>query len=204
MATYADERMLFHYERRFSEALKRGQVYFPGEHVKKFGLQIGNIEPVPVGDKDTRFQWGEVIKLDSDGRAEHIEDGDSADDFYGVVSRNATGTMGVLEEQVMGLAPRNTLSVFRGGREGEISVPVQDEHDTPVEKGGKVYVRIAESDDNPDLPLGGIETEEITDETVEWEGVTFAGEATNPYTNTDDKFTDEDGPTNVVAPIELD
>lgn len=139
---------LFHYRRMFSEALARGWVYWPGEHVVRFGLQSAVIEPIPAPDIEDRFQWGEVVKV-VDGHAKHIEEGDDNDDFYGVVSRNATGTMGVLDEQVMGMAPRQTLSIFRGARNGAISVPVQNVQNTigdgsidEPEKGDKVYIRV--------------------------------------------------------------
>lgn len=210
MATtnYSYNARLFHYHKRFSEALKRGQIYWPGEHVKKFGLMSAEIEPMQVKDANTIFEWGEVVKK-SNGRADHIEAGDGAGDFYGVVSRNASATGGVYEEQVMGMAPRQTISVFRGGRSGVIAMPVQNindgTNDVPAVSGGKVYVRIAESTGNPDLPIGGIETVEISGETVEWEGVTFDGEAVTVYheNDFDAKYTDSDSKTTYVAPVDL-
>ena len=141
------EPRLYHYTRMFDEALKRGQVYWPGESVKKFGLQIANIEPMRVAEGQ-RFEWGELIKKNQDGEAQRIEEDDSDSDFYGVVHRNATATYSVLSEQIMGMAPRLTLSVFRGGREGVVAMPVQNIFDydsaeeVPVAEGGDVYVRI--------------------------------------------------------------
>lgn len=166
--------MLFSYNKRFDEALKRGQVYWPGESIKKFGLQVANIEPIMVADRNVRFEYGQVIALDSDGRARVIAGTDNATNFYGVVHRNATATYGVLDEQIMGMAPRLTLSVFKGGRQGVIAVPVQNIFDgvsdptdvgtTAVTKGGQVYIRVkalgAEADawanDGKEYKIGGI------------------------------------------------
>lgn len=190
---------LFAYQRRFSEALVRGEVYFPGESVKKFGLQIANIEPVMVA-KDVTFEWGELVALDGDGRAIKLPVDATADDIYGVVHRNATATYGVLSEQNFQNAPRLTLSVFRGGRDGEIAVPLQNEGSTPAAKGGQVYVRVNAG--NTDLPVGGIETEEISGQTIAWTGVTFTGPDYSPF-RTETKYTDGDGPTTQVVGIRL-
>lgn len=192
--------MLFAYEKRFDEALKRGQVYWPGESLKKFGLQIANIEPVHVA-MDELLEWGEIVVIDADGKARSVQAGDAATDFYGVVHRNATATYSVLSEQVFQYAPRLTISVFRGGREGVIAVPVQQVGSTPVAKGGSVYVRIAASGTTPELPIGGIETEEIAGETVLWEDAVFAEPVSYPFK--DEKFTDATGPTTAVAGIEI-
>ena len=163
---------LFNYPRMFGETLKPGAVYWPGEAVMKFGLQRGNIAPVMVGDRTDRFEWGEIVCLDSDGKARKVEGTDTAGDFLGIVDRNASGTMGVLETQVMGMAPRLTLSVFLGGRDGSIAVPVQNIVNHLAEKptthavavGGQVYVRVkalgAEavdwSNDSKDYEVGAI------------------------------------------------
>lgn len=190
---------LFAYDRRLSEVLKRGEVYFPGESVKKFGLQIANIEPVMVAEGET-FEWGELVVLDSDGRATKVNDQTTAADIYGVVHRNATATYTVLSEQVFQMAPRLTLSVFRGGRDGEIAVPVQ----TPgAAKGGQVYVRTEGGGPNAALPIGGIEA---TDETgnIAWTGVTFTGADYSPFRTEEEHYTTvEDGATNKVVGILL-
>ena len=146
----AFEPKLFNYPRMFGETLKPGAVYWPGEAVMKFGLQRGNIVPVMVGDRKERFEWGEIVALDSDGKARKVEGTDSATNFFGIVDRNASGTYGVLDTQVMGMAPRLTLSVFTGGRDGTIAVPVQnvvnhlvaDPATTDVAVDGQVYVRV--------------------------------------------------------------
>ena len=194
---------LFAYSRRFSEVLKRGEVYFPGESVKKFGLQIANIEPVMVA-KDTTFEWGELVVLDADGRATKVDGDTTAADIYGVVHRNATATYGVLSEQNFQNAPRLTLSVFRGGRNGEIAVPLQNEGSTPAVKGGQVYVRVAASGTNAALPIGGIETEAVQDETIEWTGVTFTGPDYSPFRVENEHYTTvADGATTQVVGILL-
>lgn len=194
---------LFAYAERFSEVLKRGEVYFPGESVKKFGLQIANIEPVMVAEGVT-FEFGELVVLDADGRAAKVSGTTTADDIYGVVHRNATATYGVLSEQITQMAPRLTLSVFRGGRDGEIAVPLQTEGTTPAAKGGQVYVRIAANSTNTALPVGGIETEAVTDETIAWTGVTFTGAAYSPARAADEHYTTvADGATNKVVGILL-
>jgi len=71
---------LFAYSERLSEVLKRGEVYFPGESVKKFGLQIANIEPVMVAD-GVSFEWGELVVLDTDGRAAKVSGTTTAADI---------------------------------------------------------------------------------------------------------------------------
>jgi hypothetical protein len=194
---------LFAYSERLSEVLKRGEVYFPGESVKKFGLQIANIEPVMVAEGVT-FEWGELVVLDTDGRAAKVSGTTTAADIYGVVHRNATATYTVLSEQVFQMAPRLTLSVFRGGRDGEIAVPLQAIGDTPAAKNGQVFVRIAVSATNAALPIGGIETKLITDETIAWTGVTFTGPAYSPARTEDEHYTTvADGATNKVVGILL-
>jgi len=201
--------MLFAYNKRFDEALKRGQVYWPGESIKKFGLQIANIEPVMVADRDDRFEFGEVIALDSDGRARKIAENDAATVLYGVVHRNATATYSVLDEQVFGMAPRLTLSVFRGGRQGVIAVPVQNivnfDGDTnpvtPVVSGAQVFVRVKPNTTNTALPIGGIETADSDGECVAWTGVTFAEPVSYPFK--DERYTTTAGITTAVAGINL-
>jgi hypothetical protein len=201
---------LFAYSERLSEVLKRGEVYFPGESVKKFGLQIANIEPVMVAD-GVSFEWGELVVLDNDGRAAKVSGTTAAADIYGVVHRNATATYTVLSEQVFQMAPRLTLSVFRGGRDGEIAVPLQSVSDNEVTpslvapaKGGQVYVRIAASTANTALPIGGIETQLIQDETIAWTGVTFTGPDYSPARTEDEHYTTvADGATNKVVGILL-
>jgi len=194
---------LFAYAKRFSEVLKRGEVYFPGESVKKFGLQIANIEPVMVAEGVT-FEWGELIVLDNDGRATKVDGDTVSADIYGVVHRNATATYSVLSEQNFQMAPRLTLSVFRGGRDGEIAVPLQTVGSTPAVKGGQVYVRIAPNDTNTALPVGGIETEAVQDETIAWTGVTFTGNAYSPFKTADEHYTTvADGATTQVVGIRL-
>jgi hypothetical protein len=201
---------LFAYSKRLSEVLKRGEVYFPGESVKKFGLQIANIEPIMVAEGET-FEWGELVVLDSDGRATKVNAQTTAGDIVGVVHRNATATYTVLSEQVFEMAPRLTLSVFRGGRDGEIAVPLQsvsDNESSPTlvapAKGGQVYVRIAASTDNPALPVGGIETQAIANETIAWTGVTFTGPDYSPLRTEDEHYTTvADGPTSKVVGILL-
>lgn len=202
--------MLFAYNKRFDEALKRGQVYFPGESIKKFGLQVANIEPVMVADRDDRFEFGEVIALDGDGRARKIAENDAATALYGVVHRNATATYSVLDEQIFGMAPRLTLSVFRGGRQGVISVPVQNitNYDVqgdpvlaPVVTGAQVFVRVKPSTDNPALPIGGIETVANDGECVAWTGVTFDEPVSFPFK--EERYTTAAGATTAVAGINL-
>lgn len=202
---------LFAYDRRLSEVLKRGEVYFPGESVKKFGLQIANIEPVMVAEGET-FEWGELVVLDSDGRATKVNAQTTTADIYGVVHRNATATYTVLSEQVFQMAPRLTLSVFRGGRDGEIAVPLQTNSDSAAQdptivapaKNGKVYVRIAPNAVNTALPIGGIETQFIDGETIEWVGVTFTGTDYSPFRTEEEHYTTvADGATNKVVGILL-
>lgn len=201
---------LFAYAERLSEVLKRGEVYFPGESVKKFGLQIANIEPVMVAD-GVNFEFGELVVLDSDGRATKVSGTTTAADIYGVVHRNATATYSVLSEQVFQMAPRLTLSVFRGGRQGEIAVPLQsvsDNEATPTlvapAKNEQVYVRIVASAENAALPLGGIETQLITGETIAWTGATFTGADFSPSRTEDEHYTTvADGATNKVVSILL-
>lgn len=142
--------MLFAYRQRFDETLRPGAVYWPGENIKRFGLQVANIEPIMVSDRDDQFEYGEVIALDSNRRARKILTTDNATNFHGVVHRNASATMAVLDTQVMGMAPRLTLSVFLGGRQGVIAVPVQNitdfenGGDVAVGIGNAVYVRVKE------------------------------------------------------------
>ena len=202
---------LFAYDRRLSEVLKRGEVYFPGESVKKFGLQIANIEPVMVAEGQT-FEWGELVVLDSDGRATKVNAQTTAGDIYGVVHRNATATYTVLSEQVFQMAPRLTLSVFRGGRDGEIAVPLQTNSNSAAEnptivapvKGGQVHVRIAPNAVNTALPVGGIETQLIANETIAWTGVTFTGADYSPFRTEEEHYTTvADGATNKVVGILL-
>lgn len=210
MTTYTPR--LFNYHRRFDEALSRGAVYFPGESISKFGLQKANVIPVMVAKDAGQFEWGEIVCLDANGKGRKVTDTDTADNFLGVVDRNASGTMGVLDMQVMGMAPRLTLSVYAGKRQGVVAVPLQtvNTYDdstgavtgtTQPVVGGQVYVRIAESAGNPDLPIGGIETHAIAGETVEWTDVTFQSGVMYPYK--EQKFTDSDSPTNAVVGIEL-
>lgn len=196
--------MLFAYNKRFDEALKRGAVYWPGETQMKFGLQSANIKPVMVDD-GVRFEWGEVVVeyINSEGRnvGRKVAGSDTTADFSGIVSRNATATYSVLSEQITEYAPRLTISVFKGARDGVITVPVQNIGSTPVTVGGDVYVRVSESTSNPELPIGGIETEAVAGETVLWEEATFAEPVTFPFK--DEKYTDTDGATTAVAGIEI-
>ena len=196
VANYGRKPKLFSYGKRFDEALKRGQVYWPGESVKKFGLQIANIEPVRVAEGE-EFEYGEVVVLDSDGNARTVQSDDT--DFYGIVHRNATATYHVLDEQIMGMAPRMTLSVFRGGREGVISVPVQNvDGDTEISKGDDVYIRV-DNTGKEHLPLGGIEN--VDEEgTVKWEGAKFSEPVTFPFK--EERYATEEGLTTAVAGVE--
>ena len=176
MSTY--KARLFEYEKMLPEALKRGALYWPGESIKKFGLQKANVAPLFVSDdmvdNEERFEWGEVVCLDSDGNARRVTDTDDASNFYGIVDRNASGTMGVLERQVMGMAPRLTLSVWIGGRQGVVAVPVQNITNhltaaatkTNVAVSSTVYVRVKElgeeadawSNDSVDYKEGAVVT----------------------------------------------
>ena len=203
--------MLFAYRRQLDETLRPGAVYWPGELISRFGLQVGNIEPIAVADRDEQFEYGEVITVDTNGRARKVQAGDTASRFIGVVNKNATATMKVLDEQIIGLAPRLTLSVFRGGRQGVIAVPVQnilnydvvgDPVEVPVVAGNPVFVRVTPSTDNPALPIGGIETASNDGECVEWTGVKFAEPAVTPFRD-NTQFTTTTGATTYVAGIEL-
>lgn len=196
VANYGRTAKLFSYSKRFDEALKRGQVYWPGESIKKFGLQIANIEPVRVAEGE-EFEYGEVVVLDSDGNARPAQSGDT--DFYGIVHRNATATYHVLDEQIMGMAPRMTLSVFRGGREGVISVPVQNV-DGEISKGDDVYIRV-DNTGKEHLPLGGIENADVAGETVKWEGAKFSEPVTFPFK--EERYATEDDLTTAVAGVEF-
>jgi hypothetical protein len=189
--------MLFDYTRQFSQQLKRGELYWAGETVKKFGHMAGFIQPLMPADGQ-RFEFGQVIKLDADGNAHAIESGDAATVLYGIVHRNASPTYGVLDTQITGQAPRQSISVFRGGLNGEIAVPLQV---TGAVKGGQVYVRIAPNVANPALPIGGIETALISGETVAWVGAKFKSGALFPLDV--EKYTNADSPTTAVVVIEL-
>ena len=158
MLNYAFEPTFFQYRKMFDETLKRGVTYWPGEGVKKFGLMRGVIVPVRPAE-GLLFEYGEVIALNNDGEARKIAATDEAANFFGIVERNASATYGVLDLQVMGMAPRLTLSVFKGGRDGEIAVPVQNINNTllaantatALTVGGAVYVRVkAHGTDAPD------------------------------------------------------
>lgn len=202
---------LFNYDKRLPEALPRGGVYFAGETILKYGNFNAVIAPYRTAE-GLEVEWGEVVALDSNGKIRRVTGSDTADDFIGIVHRNATVTYHVLDKQDMGLPLGQNVSVWLGKRQGQIAVPVQNIYTydgsgdvattvLPV-NGGKVYVRVAESTANPDLPIGGIETVDIDGETVEWTGVKFTTGIMAPYGG-DAKYTDSDSPTQMVAGIEL-
>jgi|GEM_PF-7057897 len=254
------EPKLFNYPRMYSEVLKRGAIYWPGEAISKFGLQRGIIKPVMVAD-GVQFEWGEIVCLDTNGKGRKVTDTDTSDNFFGIVDRNATSTYGVLDNQVMGMAPRLTLSVFAGKRQGSIAVPIQSitdnlkvaptTHEASVD--GLVYIRVKElgteadawsndsveykegavvkhsdvlyialtdhtssagdadtpghadasdkwSTELPKLPIGGIETVD-NDETTVWTDVTITETVMFPFP--EEKYADENTPTNAVVGIEL-
>ena len=141
----------FNFQRKLPQALPRGEVYFPGETVLKYGNFNAVIAPYRTAPNVT-FEWGEVVALNSDGKVRKIVATDDATNFLGLVHRNATVTYHVQDRQDMGLPLSQTLSIWLGKRQGQIAVPVQNKSNTlvagntvaEVAPAGTVYVRVKE------------------------------------------------------------
>lgn len=176
--------MLFNYTSGLSEVFNRTGSYLPGQLTKsgwKMAPSLNTLSNQP------RIEFGQVIKraVNAAGLpyATSIAAGDTAANVYGiairdVVSQSQADYGAFQASQIYTYFPGQPISVLR---KGYISVPVQN--GTPT-VGGKVYIRIAANEANANLPIGGIETAAVEDETVELPNAVFESGAYFPMNGT--------------------
>lgn len=172
--------MLFDYESGIPEIYKRQGGNYPGQ-ISKTGFE--RKEAFNSSSPSDRIEFGQVVKRI--GGASPYVTAISADDtaprFFGVAIND------VLSESIANLDltnPRLIKQYFSGSvvsvlTEGFICVPVQNGN--PV-VGDPVYVRIAASETNSALPIGGIETAGTG--CVKWKGARFESTGFYPFIST--------------------
>lgn len=160
--------------------------------------QLGDVMPgkdIYAALANETIEDGQLVFVDSskDLRgfvarvAKPIEESDTAVKFTGIVLKDVHGQLGrsaLGSQHISEYAKGQAVSVLT---QGSVHVPVQDAG--AITANGKVYVRIAESATNANLPIGGIETASISGETVEWTNAKFTGLYGYPQKSTADGTT---------------
>lgn len=151
--------MLFNYASGLKDTFNREGSYLPGQAAKTGWKQEPALNTLT---SNPAIEFGQVIKrsLTANGLpyAAAIASGDAATDVYGiataaVVSQNQVSYGAYSKSFISSYTPGQPVGV---ARKGWICVPVQN--GTPT-IGGQVYVRVTASEDNANLPIGGIETD---------------------------------------------
>lgn len=176
--------MLFNYNSGIKETFNRKGSYLPGQ-ITKNGWKM--IDAINSRTNDNAIEFGTVLKrlIDNNTKIPYvtsIEEDDVYTVFYGIAIRDVVG-----QSSANLTSPEaNFIKTYHKGqqisvmREGYVCVPVQN--GTPI-PGDQVYVRVAPSLENPNLPIGGIEAIAALG-TVAWKGVTFESGAYFPVKDT--------------------
>lgn len=191
--------MLFNYNSGLKQVFNRDGSYLPGQKAKTGWKLVESLNSNQV------IEFGQVVKRVIDETtnvplATSIVEDDDYTSFYGValrdvVSQSSSNFNSTNANYITNYYIGCPISVMR---EGYVSVPVQNGEPYV---GGQVYVRVAPSIKNPNLPIGGIEA--LGDVgNVAWKNVFFksngyfAMEGTNNYTTSEN-------PTSQCATIQL-
>lgn len=164
--------MLFNYKSGLKQILNRAGSYLPGQIAD---INYKKVESISSTFDDEPIEFGTVVKRVVDTNniptVQHIVADDSFTDFYGIAVRDVVTQNNLdiskFEAQIIhGYYAGQTISVMKCGY---VSVPVQFGTPTPHTP---VWVRVAPSLDNPNLPIGGIEAYGSLG-CVRWKGATF-------------------------------
>ena len=122
----------------------------------------------PAGEQ---LVFGAALKYDKDKNVVLMGEGSAAADFVGVAAKEIKSALNYLDQNTGLYAKKEAVPVFMRG-----AVNVICQKGVP-ELGGKVYVRIAESESYPGAAAGGFEAEEDGGNTVQLENCQWAGPA---------------------------
>lgn len=176
--------MLFNYTSGLKDTFDRKGAYLPGQIAKSGWKLAPSLNTLSTGP---RIEFGQVVKRATTEAglpyATSFAGNETAKDIYGIAIRDVVSQSqadyGAFQvAYIYNYFPGQPVSILR---EGYICVPVQN--GTPT-VGGQVYVRVAANDDNPNLPIGGIETAEVEGETIAYPGATFESGAYFPMNGT--------------------
>lgn len=156
-----------------SEVLEDGQLVYVDSSKDLRGFVVRVAKPIQASDTAVKFT-GIILK-----------------DIHGQLGRTALGSQNIHE-----YAKGTAVSVLS---QGSVHVPVQDTG--TITANGKVYVRIKASTTNAALPIGGIETKEVSGETIEWTRAKFTGLYGYPQKSTADGTTSATSLTGRTAEI---
>lgn len=115
--------------------------------------------------------FGAPLKYDAAGAVVPMGEGDTADAFAGIASRELKSSLSYLDPGAGSYAPGEAVSVFQRG-----CINVRCQNGAP-KLGGAVYVRLTASEENPAAAAGGFEAAEggVKLENCQWAGPADAG-----------------------------
>lgn len=128
---------------------------------------------------------------------------DDADDFEGIILADVHAQevrTDLANQQIYQFKAGTTISVLRNGY---VWVPIQNATPT-IARGGTVYIREAANATNTALPVGGLESALVSDETVALNGITFTGKVGFPLSGTQNGTTVASGLTGRTAEVKIE
>ena len=178
--------------------------FLPGQKSR-----ASNVDTIYAGIAEEVLENGQIVHLhrDKDDHgtlglfAKPIESEEDLDAF-GVVLQDVKAQelrFGLGTQLIYDYPENRAVSVLT---KGYVWVPVQDTGS--VLAGNPVYVRVAKSESNPALPVGGVETALIEDETVLLPNAKFTGAEGFPLSGTNNGSTELDGLTGRTAEIVIE
>lgn len=135
---------------------------FAGSYARQPDMIVGTR---PAGGT-VPILFGSPLKYDAAGAVVPMGEGDTADVFAGIASREIKSSLNYLDPSVGSYAPGEAVSVFQRG-----CINVRCQNGTP-RLGGAVYVRLAADEENPAAAAGGFEAVEggVKLENCQWAG----------------------------------
>ena len=140
---------------------------FAGSYARQPDMIVGTR---PAGGT-VPILFGTPLKYDAVGAVVPMGEGDTADVFAGIASREIKSSLNYLDPSAGSYAPGEAVSVFQRG-----CINVRCQNGTP-ELGGAVYVRLAADEENPAAMVGGFEAVEggVKLENCQWAGPADVG-----------------------------
>lgn len=149
------------------------------------------------------LEAGAAVKVTKSNGVFFVEECDDADDFAGIVLADVHAQMvktGNGVQQIYAFPAGSTVSVLRNGY---VWVPVQDATPT-IAHDGTVYIREAANATNTALPVGGLESALVSDETAALSGIAFTGNVGFPLQGTQNGTTVAGGLTGRTAEVKVE
>jgi len=123
---------------------------FAGSYARQPDMIVGTR---PAGGASP-ILFGVPLKYDAAGAVVPMGEGDGAEAFVGIASRELKSSLNYLDQSTGSYAPGEAVSVFQRG-----CINVRCQNGTP-KLGGAVYVRLAADENNPTAVVGGFEAAE--------------------------------------------